>query len=98
MRLRICDGERERTTPATIELVEEAFAPGVPVREGSEIAVADGDRWIAAIAVGSGISADGESDFLLSGMTSEADPPSGRVSRPEALRRFREFVLEEVRA
>jgi hypothetical protein len=27
MRLRICDGERERITPATVELVEEAFAP-----------------------------------------------------------------------
>jgi hypothetical protein len=38
MRLRVCDGERERVTPATVELVEEAFAPGVAVRDGFEIA------------------------------------------------------------
>ena len=26
MRLRICDGDRERITPATVELMEEGFA------------------------------------------------------------------------
>lgn len=92
MKLRICDGERERIAPASIELVEEAFAQGVPMREGAEIALADGERWIAAIAVGP--SATGSDEFLLSGMTGGAAPPSGRVSRTEALSRFREFVLE----
>jgi hypothetical protein len=94
MRLRICDGERERTSPASIELIEEAFAPATPIREGSEIALADGERWIAAVAVGQGT----KEQFLLSGATGQSDPPSGRVARSEALRRFREFLLESVEA
>lgn len=93
MKLRICDGERERFAPASIELVEEAFAQGVPMREGAEIALADGERWIAAIAVGRSATGS-DAEFLLSGMTGGAEPPSGRVSRSEALSRFREFVLE----
>lgn len=88
MRLRICDGQRERTAPASFELIEEAFTP-VVISDGYEVALADGDRWIAAVAVTSPESGDPE--FLLSG----ADPgmDAGRpISRSEAVRRFREFV------
>ena len=35
MNLRICDGEGERRVPASVELVEQAFASGVPIREGT---------------------------------------------------------------
>lgn len=89
MRLRICDGERERTTPASLELVEEAFTL-LPISDGYEIAVADGERWIAAIAVQNRLAE--EVEFLLSGGTGDATPPSGRVGRSEALRRFRDFI------
>jgi hypothetical protein len=93
MRLRICDGERERIVPASIELVEEAFSQDASLREGAEIALAEGERWIAAIAVGPS-PAGSDAEFLLSGGTGETAPPTGRVSRSEALRRFRDFVLE----
>jgi len=94
MRLRICDGERERITSASIELIEEAFAPVAPIPQGLEIALADGERWIAAIAIATRCEEEGEPEFLLSGVTGQAPPPSGRVSRSEALRQFREFALE----
>jgi hypothetical protein len=48
MNLRICDGERERRVPASVELVEQAFASGVPIREGTEITLVEGERWLAA--------------------------------------------------
>jgi hypothetical protein len=98
MNLRICDGEQERRVPASVELVEQAFAPGVPIREGTEITLVDGERWLAALAV-SGPAGTGEAagEFLLSGATGEAEP-SGRVGRSEVLRRFRQFVLTSVGA
>jgi hypothetical protein len=89
MRLRICDGERERTAPASLDLVEEAFTL-LPIGDGYEIAVADGERWIAAIAVQNRPAE--EVEFLLSGVDGDATPPSGRVSRSEALKRFRDFI------
>ena len=94
MRLRVCDGERERTAPASLELVEEAFTL-LPIRDGYEIAVADGERWIAAIAVQNQPAE--EVEFLVSGVTGDSTPPSGRVSRSEALRRFRDFVQRKHR-
>ena len=90
MRLRICDGQRERTAPASLELVEEAFTP-VKISDGYEVALADGDRWIAAVAVGSQPSDNPE--FLLTGADDRGTPATGRVSRSEALRQFRDFVL-----
>jgi hypothetical protein len=90
MRLRICDGQRERTAPASLELVEEAFTPP-EISDGYEVALADGDRWIAAVAVTSRPSGDAE--FLLTGADGHGSPAGGRVSRSEALRQFRDFVL-----
>jgi hypothetical protein len=90
MRLRICDGQRERTAPASLELVEEAFTP-VEISDGYEVALADGDRWLAAVAVNS--RPDGDPEFLLTGAGSHGAPAGGRVSRSEALRQFRDFVL-----
>jgi hypothetical protein len=96
MNLRICDGERERNGPASIDLVEEAF--GAEVREGFEIALADGERWLVAIAVGIRSGAGSEPEFLLSGEAGGGVAPSGRVSRSEALNRFREFVQQGIHA
>ena len=100
MNLRICDGERERRVPASLELVEQAFAPGVSIREGSEITLVEGERWLAALAVTGSAASTGEDtgEFLLSGATGEAADPSGRVGRTEVLRQFRQFVLSSVGA
>ncbi|HEX7337568.1 MAG TPA: hypothetical protein VF252_10210 [Gemmatimonadales bacterium] len=89
MRLRICDGERERTAPASLELVQEAFAQH-PVGEGHEIALADGARWLAAVAVLK--QPGGEVEYVVSGETGNEAPISGRLSRSEAVQRFREFL------
>jgi hypothetical protein len=95
MNLRICDGERERIVPASIEVVEQAFATGVPMHPGTEITAADGERWLVALAFGSPVAGRGgeAEEFLLSGDGGENGASTGRVSRREALRRFREFVL-----
>jgi hypothetical protein len=87
--LRICDNGRERITSASLDLVEQTFAPEAPVSDGLEVSLADGDRWLAAIAVG----APGTSgEFLISGHQAAI---SGTVSRSEALSRFREFLEPE---
>lgn len=96
MNLRICDGERERRVPATLELLEESFAPGVAIREGTEITLVEGERWLAALAVGG--TGNDAVEFLLSGAIPQAAESSGRVGRSEALRQFREFVLTSVPA
>jgi hypothetical protein len=51
MNLRVCDGEREQRVPASVELVEQAFASGVRIREGTETTLVEGERWLAALAV-----------------------------------------------
>ena len=90
MNLRVCNGDRERTVPASLELVEQLFAPEAAIADGTEIAVADGTRWLAALAV----HAPGEPEaFLLSGELSPAEVVSSRVTRPSALQWFRDFVL-----
>jgi hypothetical protein len=94
MNLRICDGERERKMPASLELLEQVLAPLVPIREGTEMTLVDGEWWLAALAVSS---TGGDEEFLLSGTTSEPVAPSGRVGRSEVLRQFRQFVLASVR-
>jgi hypothetical protein len=88
MNLRICDGERERKIPASVEVLEELLAPEIPIREGTEITLVDGERWLAALATGTA----GEREFLLSGAPGEAGEPSSRVGRSEVLRQFRQFV------
>jgi hypothetical protein len=49
MRLRICDGERERIAPPSIEMVEQAFAAGASLPRGTEITLTDGERWLTAL-------------------------------------------------
>jgi hypothetical protein len=90
MKLRICDAGRERLVPASLEQVEQTFASSASLNDGTEITLAEGERWLAAIVVGTAGSAD---EFLVSGAAGEAAPVSGRAARSEALRRFREFLL-----
>jgi hypothetical protein len=90
MKLRICDAGRERIVPASLELVERTFAPGASINDGTEITLAEGERWLAAIAIGSPAAVD---EFLLSGAVGDTAPVSSRVRRSEALRHFREFLL-----
>jgi hypothetical protein len=89
MNLRICDSGHEQILPASIELVERAFASDAPIRDATEIALAEGERWIAALAVGT---PGGPDEFLVTGADGEVPVPSGKVARAEALRRFREFM------
>ena len=89
MNLRICDSGHEQILPASIELVEQAFAPDAPIKDATEIALAEGERWIAAVAVGA---PGGPAEFLVTGAEGEVAAPSARVARQEALQRFREFM------
>lgn len=89
MILRICDNGREQIVPASSELVERVFAPKSPIADGTEITLAEGDRWLAALAVGA---PGGPAEFLLSGAAGETATVSGPAGRSDALRRFREFL------
>lgn len=89
MILRICDNGREQIVPASSELVERVFAPEAPIADGTEITLADGDRWLAALAVGE---PGGPAEFLLSGAVGETATDSGQAGRSGVLRRFREFL------
>ena len=96
MKLRICDGENESIVPASLEMVEQAFAVDTSVRIGTEIALADGVRWLAALALEPPAPRPGEEplQFLLSGGTSGRAVVTGRLGRTEVLRRFRAFIEE----
>ena len=89
MILRVCDNGRERIVPASAELVEQVFAPEASIADGTEITLAEGDRWLAAVAVGQPGQAG---EFLLSGAEGETPTVSGQAPRDVALRRFREFL------
>ena len=89
MILRVCDNGRERIVPASAELVEQVFAPEASIADGTEITLAEGDRWLAAVAVGEPGQAG---EFLLSGAEGETPTVSGQAPRDVALRRFREFL------
>jgi hypothetical protein len=89
MILRICVDGREQVVPASDDLVERAFAPEASVADGTEITLAEGERWLAALAVGS---PGGTDEFLLSGAVGETPTVSGQTDRAGALRRFREFL------
>jgi hypothetical protein len=90
MILRVCDHGRERIVPASAELVEQVFAPEAPIADGTEITLAEGDRWLAAVAVGA---PGGAGEFLLSGADGETPTVSGQAPRDVTLRRFREFLF-----
>ncbi len=94
MVLRICDNGHERVVPASPALVEEVFAPETPHADGTEITLAEGERWLAALVVGAQGS---ESEFLLSGAAGEMATASGQAARTDALRRFREFMHQPAR-
>jgi len=94
MILRICDGERERITPASIDLVEQAFAPGMALRIGTEISLVEGDCWLVALAIGASESptGGGTEEFLLTSANGNDAALTGPLGRREVLQRFREFV------
>jgi hypothetical protein len=89
MILRICDNGREQIVPASSELVERVFAPEASIADGTEITLAEADRWLAALVVGA---AGDRAEFLLSGAAGETPTVSGQADRRDALRRFREFL------
>jgi hypothetical protein len=89
MILRICHNGRERIEPASAELVERVFARDAAIPDGTEITVADGDRWLTAMAVGAPGS---PAELLLSGADGDAPTVSGTAARVDALRLFRDFM------
>ena len=52
MILRICDNGNEHIEPASPARVDEVLAPSAPIADGTEITVADGERWLTAMVVG----------------------------------------------
>lgn len=89
MILRICDNGNEQVEPASPERVERTLAPDAVIADGTEITLAEGDRWLTAVAVGAPGSA---AELLMSGADGEIATVSGTAARPEALRLFREFL------
>jgi hypothetical protein len=89
MILRVCDNGNEQIEPASPERVEQVFAPDAPIAQGTEITVAEGERWLTAMAVGA---AGSPAELLLSGAEGETATVSGIAARSEALRLFREFL------
>ncbi len=89
MTLRICDNGTRRFLPASPEAVEATFTTGAFLGNGTEITLADGDRWLMAFVVGR----QGDpGEFFLSGYAGGTWVKSDRVSRSEALRQFRLFL------
>ena len=89
MILRICDNGNEQVEPASTERVEQVFAPGAPIADGTEITVADGERWLTAMVVGA---AGSPTELLMSGADGKTATVSGIAARSEVLRHFREFM------
>lgn len=89
MILRVCDNGNEQIEPASPERLEQVFAPDAPIAQGTEITVAEGERWLTAMAVGA---AGTPAELLLSGAEGETATVSGIAARSEALRLFREFL------
>jgi hypothetical protein len=89
MILRICENGNEQVEPASPERVAQVFAPEAPIADGTEITVAERERWLTAMAVGPAGSA---TELLMSGADGEMATVSGITARSEALRLFREFM------
>ncbi len=87
--LRVCENGRERIVPASPELVEQVFAPDAAIADGTEISLAEGERWLAAMALGE---RGGTGEFLLSGAVGERATVSGQAARGDARRRFLDFL------
>jgi len=94
MKLRVCDGGGERILAAAVHILEEVFDPGLELRPGTEISLADDERTLVALALSrSEAEVNGEAgEFLLSRVDQEHAALFGPVSRREALRLFREFI------
>jgi hypothetical protein len=95
VRLRVCDGESERIVDASASLMEQAFAPTVFIRPGSEISLSDGTQILVALSLGGPESTTGAQtgEFLISRVNGEHASLSGPVTRQEALRQFCEFMI-----
>ena len=91
MRLRICDGEFQRILPASRELLEEAFGPTSAAAPGTEITLADGDRWLSAtvLALTEG------AVYLMAGRAGLGVIVMGRTPWDDARQQFREFFAAE---
>lgn len=89
MILRICDDGREHLEPASAGRVAAVLGPDAALPDGTEITVAEGDRWLTAVAVGEPGSAG---ELLMSGADGEKATFSGTATRAEAIRLFREFM------
>ena len=89
MILRICDNGNEQLEPASAERVEQVFALCAPISDGTEITLADGERWLTAMVVGA---AGSPTELLLSGADGQNATVSGIAARSEVLRHFREFM------
>jgi 1-deoxy-D-xylulose 5-phosphate reductoisomerase len=95
MRLRICDGDGERIVPASVAAVERIFAPGAAIRAGTEISVTGEGVSLVAVALGTR-ETDAEAEagqFRLLSVDREHAFLAGPLSRNEALRQLRQFVL-----
>ena len=95
MKLRICDGNGERILPASVTALERVFAPGVPITAGTEISLtAEGVSLVAVALDSHEADAKGEAgQFRLMIVNPEHASLAGPLSRSEALRQFRQFVL-----
>jgi hypothetical protein len=89
MILRICDNGNEHIEPASAARVDEVLAPAAPIADGTEITLAEGERWLTAMVVGP---PGTPAELLMSGADGDAATVSGIAARSEALRRFREFL------
>jgi hypothetical protein len=89
MILRVCDNGQERLEPASAERLDQVLAPGAAIADGTEITLAEGERWLTALAVGE---PGTRGELLMSGADGETPTVSGTASRPEALGLFREFL------
>ena len=98
VRLRISDGGGERIVEASMPLVEQAFAPTVISRAGTEISLSDGTQILVALSLGrpEAPPSDRPGEFLLSRVNGEHASLFGPVTREEALRHFCEFMLADI--
>ena len=91
MRLRICDGAGERILPATLERVEEVFAPDGATAPGTEITLAAGEHWLSATVLG----LNDRAVYLMSGGARVDVIALGHTKWNDARQQFRDFLTKE---